>query len=177
MQRWFFSWSRAVFFFLVNLPQSQLSCEKMHLPIYSLMSSSQNFPNPVCWSNRTPHYDIVHLTLPRIFHSCVLNVRQRLDQKMIISVGVRTFGIITRCHFCFFVIDGELTTWPANNCLQISVLLQIIFWSCVIETTLLCENGGSVPRTGREWFDIFMHQSIETPAPRPPGLAGDLTRL
>ena len=55
----------------------------------------------------------------------------------------------------FFFIGQELTTWPATNCLQISVLLQIIFCSCVIETTLLCEYGGSVPRAGREWFDIF----------------------
>jgi len=51
--------------------------------------------------------------------------------------------------------------WPrvhhvtsANNCLQISILLQIIFCSCVIETTLLCENGRSVPWAGREWFVI-----------------------
>ena len=57
--------------------------------------------------------------------------------------------------FSFLFIGRELTTWPANNCLQISVLLQIIFCSCVFETTLLCENGGSVPRAGREWFDIF----------------------
>ena len=57
--------------------------------------------------------------------------------------------------FFFLFIFRELTTWPANNCLQIGVLLQIIFCSCVLETTLLCENGGSVPRAGGEWFDIF----------------------
>ena len=57
--------------------------------------------------------------------------------------------------FFFLFIGWELATWPANNCLKISVLLQIIFCSSVIETTLLCENGGSVPRAGREWFDIF----------------------
>ena len=34
-------------------------------------------------------------------------------------------------------------------------MLQIIFCSCVVETTLSCENGGSVPRAGRECFDIF----------------------
>ena len=51
--------------------------------------------------------------------------------------------------------------WPrahhmtANNCLQISVLLQIIFCSCVIEATLLSENGRSFSQAGREWFDIF----------------------
>ena len=58
-------------------------------------------------------------------------------------------------YFFFHFIGRELTTWPANNCLQKSDLLQIIFCSCVIETTLLSENGGSVPRADREWFDIF----------------------
>ena len=64
---------------------------------------------------------------------------------------------LVRGIFSFPFIDRELTTWPANNCLQdlISVLLQRIFCSCVIETTLLCEKGGSVPLAGREWFDIF----------------------
>ena len=47
---------------------------------------------------------------------------------------------IIRCIFSFLFISRELTTWPANNCLQISILLQIIFCSCVIETTLLCRN-------------------------------------
>ena len=51
--------------------------------------------------------------------------------------------------------------WPrahhmtANNCLQISFLLQIIFCSRVIETALLSENGRSFSQAGREWFDIF----------------------
>ena len=57
--------------------------------------------------------------------------------------------------FAFLFIDRELTTWPANNCLEMSVLLQIIFCSYVIETSLLCENGRSFPRAGWEWFDIF----------------------
>jgi len=39
--------------------------------------------------------------------------------------------------------------------LQISVLLQIIFCSCVMKPTLLCENGGSGTRGGREWFDML----------------------
>ena len=59
-------------------------------------------------------------------------------------------------------------TWPPFLCLllqhgrrdvmwthSISVLLQIIFCSCVIETTLLFENDGLVPRADREWLDIF----------------------
>ena len=37
----------------------------------------------------------------------------------------------------------------------VSLLLQIIFCPCVIETTLFCENGGSVFRADREWFNIF----------------------
>ena len=64
------------------------------------------------------------------------------------------FTIIIRCVFSFLFIGRGLTTSTANNCLQTSVLLQI-FCSCVIETTLLCENGRSLPRVGREWFDIF----------------------
>ena len=63
--------------------------------------------------------------------------------------------LFIRCIFSFLFIGRYPTTWPANNCLQISVLLQIIFCSCVIKTTLLCENGGWVPRAVREWFDIF----------------------
>ena len=52
-------------------------------------------------------------------------------------------------------IDQEPTTWPANKLLQISVFLQMILWSCVIGTALLCENCRSVPRAVKEWFDIF----------------------
>ena len=58
-------------------------------------------------------------------------------------------------YFSFLFISRELITWPANNCLQISVLLQITFCSCIIETTLLCENGKSISGALREWFDIF----------------------
>ena len=68
---------------------------------------------------------------------------------------VQIIMTIIRCIFSFLFIGGELTTWSANNCLQISVLLQTIFSSCVIETTLLCEYGGSVPRAGRGWLYIF----------------------
>ena len=63
--------------------------------------------------------------------------------------------IIIRCIFSLIFIGWEPTTWPANNCLQISVLLQIIFCACVIETTLWCENGRSVTRAVRDWFHIF----------------------
>ena len=57
--------------------------------------------------------------------------------------------------FSFLFIGREPTTWPANNCPQISVLLQIIFCSCVIETTFSCGNGRWVPRAVRDWFYIW----------------------
>ena len=71
-------------------------------------------------------------------------------------LGNPTIFIIIWCIFSFLFIGWEPTTWPANNCQQIRVLLQIImFCSCVIETVLLCENGRLVPKTVREWFDVF----------------------
>ena len=55
-------------------------------------------------------------------------------------------SFIIRCKFFLLFISWELTSWPANNCLQIMfcscalssnfVWLQIIFCSCVNETTL-----------------------------------------
>ena len=53
--------------------------------------------------------------------------------------------IIIRCIFSFVYIGRKPTTCPANNCLRISVLLQIMFCSYAIETTLWCENGRSHP--------------------------------
>jgi len=71
------------------------------------------------------------------------------------------FVIIIQCIFSFLYIGQELSMWPANNCLQIIiVLLQIIFYSCEIETTLLCENGRFVPQAVREWFDIFSWKEL-----------------
>ena len=65
-------------------------------------------------------------------------------------------------HICFpfLFIDRKPTMWPANNSLQIGVLLQITFCSCIIETTLLCENGRSVPLAVREWFDTFSWSKV-----------------
>ena len=75
---------------------------------------------------------------------------------MMQPILIQALAIIIRCIlFSLLFICWELTTWPANNCLQISVFQQIIFCSCIIETMLLCENGGSVPRAGGKWFDIF----------------------
>ena len=55
-------------------------------------------------------------------------------------------SFIIRCKFFFLFIGRELTSWPANKCLQIMVCscalssnfvwLQIIVCSCVNETTL-----------------------------------------
>ena len=67
--------------------------------------------------------------------------------------STKTKEIISPCLFSFLFIGRQLTTWPENNCLQISVFLKITFCSCVI--TLLFENDGLVPRAGREWYDIF----------------------
>ena len=69
-----------------------------------------------------------------------------MDRKFFLSFDV---------FFSFLFMGREVTTWPANSCLQISVMLQIKFRWCVIETSLLCENGGSVLWEGRELFDIF----------------------
>ena len=60
--------------------------------------------------------------------------------------------------FSFLFIGRELTMWPANNCLQISVLLQIMFCSCVIETMLLCENGSSLSWAFRKRFNCWEHK-------------------
>ena len=80
------------------------------------------------------------------FKSLVIILRWTCNNQIIL--------IIMRCIFSNLFIGWELTTWLTNNCLQISVLLQIKFCPCVIETTLLCENGGTVLLAGREWFDI-----------------------
>ena len=78
----------------------------------------------------------------------------------LISSAVKGIFIIIQCIFSFLLIGRELIAWPKNNCLQIRVLLKIMFCSCVIETTLLCENGESVPRAGREWFDMFKSSKL-----------------
>lgn len=76
--------------------------------------------------------------------------------------------------FCLFVTrryfyvgwslfsSGCVTEYHSNNAIPSFLLaqssprdLQIVFFSCVIEIMLLCENCGSVPRASREWFHIF----------------------
>ena len=69
--------------------------------------------------------------------------------------SVKTRDTHYHCIFSFLFIGWEPTMWPANNCLQIRVSLQIIFCSYVTETMLYCENGRLVPQAVREWFDIL----------------------
>ena len=78
-------------------------------------------------------------------------VHHRYHRIIIIIIIV----IIIQCIFSFLFIGQELSMWPANNCLQINILLQITFCSCVIETKHLCENGRSFHWAGREWCDVF----------------------
>ena len=49
----------------------------------------------------------------------------------------------------------------ANNCLQISVLLEIIFCSCVIETTLLSENGRFSKQTESDLTYLVDHKNVD----------------
>ena len=70
------------------------------------------------------------------------NLWFKFDSSLGIMCG-RIKGIIIRRKLFFLFIGRELTTWPANNCLQIivcscampsnSVWMQIIFCSCVKE--------------------------------------------
>ena len=53
-----------------------------------------------------------------------------------------------------FIVQ-ELTTWPANNSIRISVLLQIMFCSCSMKLRSCMKIAVCFPAAGREWFDIF----------------------
>ena len=129
-----------------------------------------------CWSRRGfwPSWQLqqrqrsVLLLLEKETESCRTCTRYRKNNcparapcgtcdavKIIVPHVQHAFSFIIRFIFSFLFIGREPTTRPANNCLQISVLLQIIFCSCVLEITLLCENGRSVARAVRECFDIF----------------------
>ena len=87
--------------------------------------------------------------------------RKAIDMQMIF-IFMQIKLIIIRNKVFFLFIGWEPTTWSANNCLQIMVCLcamwsnyvwlQIIFWSCVKETTLfsffrsLLRENGSFPK-------------------------------
>ena len=68
-------------------------------------------------------------------------------------------------RFFFLSIGRQLTTWPANHCLQIMVsscavpskrvLLQIIFCSCVIGTTFLREKWQIASLSCQEVIEIW----------------------
>ena len=68
--------------------------------------------------------------------------------------GLSKFQIIAR-NCDWFIVLFDPVVIGRSNCFGFGFLKTALFYSCVIETTLLCENGGSVPRAGREWFDIF----------------------
>ena len=72
--------------------------------------------------------------------------------KNISSTLTRIIFTQPRCIFSFLFIGRELTTWPASNCLQISVFLQIIFCSCVIKTMLLSKMADRFPELA--WSDL-----------------------
>ena len=92
-----------------------------------------------------------------LFALILLTFCNTVSQIIVMQIKI----IIIRCK-CFFLFIGQKpTTWPANNCLQIMVCscamsfncfwLQILFCSCVNETTLfsvlrslLHENGRSL---------------------------------
>ena len=88
---------------------------------------------------------------------CLLHMALRKEGQLLVVKTV----IIIRSKFFFLFIGRELTTSPANNCLQIMVCscampsncvwLQIIFCTCIKETVLLSllrlllrENGRSL---------------------------------
>ena len=76
-------------------------------------------------------------------------------------------------HFSSLFISQKQTMCPANNCLQIMVcssailsnciLLQTIFYPCVIETTPLCKNGRSFSWAVRiHFFPFSDFKSLKT---------------
>ena len=80
--------------------------------------------------------------------------------------------IIIRCKCFFLFIGREPTTWPANNCLQIMVCscamsfncfwLQILFCSCVNETTLFSFLRSLLRENGRSFHFPKLFLNIQT---------------
>ena len=104
------------------------------------------------------------------FEQNIVICRWRADQELITWYDyvtcyfkMLTSDIIIRCKFFFLFIGREGITWPADNCIQIMVSscamssnvvwLQVIFCSCVNETTLfslllsLMRENGKTPDT------------------------------
>ena len=90
--------------------------------------------------------------IPSELSLCSL-MRYRVDHSTVKFIS--TCGHVISSMYFFLPFDQEPAMWPANSCLKISVLLLVIFCSCVIEFTLLCENDRLVPQAIREWFYIF----------------------
>ena len=109
----------------------------MNLPGVGFSSAVSKFKRKCLVSRSTTHY--------WSFTSLSCSWRRRNVPNEMRAVILLTKQIIIRCKFFFLFIGREPTTWPANNCLQIMVCscamssncvwLQIIFCSCVNETT------------------------------------------
>ena len=78
--------------------------------------------------------------------------------------------IIIRCKFFFLFTGQEPTTWPADNCRPIMVCLcamssncvwlQIIFFSCVSETTLFSFLRSLFRKNGR-FLKVFLKKQTQ----------------
>ena len=109
----------------------------MNLPGVGFSIAVSKFKRKCLVSRSTTHY--------WSFTSLSCSWRRRNVPNEMRAVILLTKQIIIRCKFFFLFIGREPTTWPANNCLQIMVCscamssncvwLQIIFCSCVNETT------------------------------------------
>ena len=118
----------------------------MNLPGVGFSSAVSKFKRKCLVSRSRTHY--------WSFTSLSCSWRRRNVPNEMRAVILLTKQIIIRCKFFFLFIGREPTTWPANNCLQIMVCscamssncvwLQIIFCSCVNETTRdrYCMNKG-----------------------------------
>ena len=93
-------------------------------------------------------YSILHVwnTLQFLADNVFNFVKGTIKEKQsLVQPHAQPMQFIIRCIFFFRFIGREPTTWPANNCLQMVCscvvlskcdLLQIIFCSCVVVTTL-----------------------------------------
>ena len=99
---------------------------------------------------------------PVFFHDSLLTafIAIFMIYSCFVSLEINDSQIFNYNNSCFFLPfkwpNRKVNSWPVNNCLHISTLRKIKFYLYVMETTLLCENGRTVPRAVREsWFDMF----------------------
>ena len=95
-------------------------------------------------------------------HSCSQVVT--LSQSMILNMFFgRVSDKLSYYHsmyfFSFLFIALELTTSPANNCLETSVLLLIIFCSCVIETHSCVKMADHFPAQAENHLTYLVDQN------------------